>query len=112
MLFTYEAIPRATWLWSDVIEDVYRSREDRTSQFPTTQNTCKIEKTDDGKRYIDNSGESLGEIWSQPLDVVKSGMKLIEYLGVGGMGTRGFGRMHLVEDWDAEKKMEVHSEKP
>ena len=36
-----------------------------------------------------------------PLDVVSAGMKLIEYLGVGGMETRGFGRMRLVAEWDA-----------
>ena len=26
-------------------------------------------------------------------------MRLIEYLGIGGMGTRGFGRMRLVDEW-------------
>jgi len=51
--------------------------------------------------YLDNRGEELGETWSQPLDVVRAGMKLIEYLGVGGMGTRGFGRMRLMADWNA-----------
>ncbi len=101
-LFTYEAIPRATWLWSDVVEDDYRVNGDNTSQFPLTQKQCKIEKIEGGKRYIDNGGEPLGETWSHPLDVVRAGMKLIEYLGVGGMGTRGFGRMRLVTDWDVD----------
>lgn len=101
-LFTYEAIPRATWLWSDVVEDDYRFNRDNMSLFPLTQNQCKIEKIEGGKRYIDNGGEPLGETWSHPLDVVRTGMKLIEYLGVGGMGTRGFGRMRLVVDWDVD----------
>ena len=29
-LFTYEAIPRTTWLWSDVVEDNYRTNGDGT----------------------------------------------------------------------------------
>src|SRR5439155_16501871 len=93
-LFTYEAIPRAAWLWCDVIEDDYKVNGDESSKFPRTESRCKIERIyeeKDGKReekkrqYIDNAGEeSLGEIWSQPIHVVRAGMKLIEYLGVGG----------------------------
>ena len=96
-LFTYEAIPRATWLWSDVVEDDYRTNGDGTSKFPPTDKQCKIEEKE---KYIDNAGEPLGETWKRPLDVVKAGMSLIEYLGVGGMGTRGFGRMRSVAHWD------------
>lgn len=104
-LFTYEAIPRTTWLWSDVIEDDYRKKEDGTSAFPQTSNQCKVERTEkmeNGKsivtvKYTDNAGNKpLGETWSRPLQVVNAGMRLIEYLGIGGMGTRGFGRMRLV----------------
>lgn len=111
-LFTYEAIPRATWLWSDVIEDDYRSNGNGTTQFPRTDKQCKIEKTEkieNGKpnvitHYTDNAGEEpLGETWSKPLDVVKAGVRLIEYLGIGGMGTRGFGRMRCVNDWEVSK---------
>ncbi len=105
-LFTYEAIPRATWLWSDVIEDDYRLNEDGTSQFPVTERQCKIEwikgekgEEDKKKKYTDNAGELLDKAWREPLDVVRAGMKLIKYLGVGGMGTRGFGRMSLLADW-------------
>jgi CRISPR-associated protein Cmr4 len=106
-LFTYEAIPRATWLWCDVVEDDYNRNPDRTSKFPKTERQCKIDivpeekdgKTEERKQYTDNAGPSLGETWSQPLHVVRAGMNLIEYLGVGGMGTRGFGRMYRVYDW-------------
>jgi CRISPR-associated protein Cmr4 len=28
--------------------------------------------------------------------VVKTGLKMMEFLGVGGMGTRGFGRIRVV----------------
>jgi CRISPR-associated protein Cmr4 len=99
-LFTYEAIPRTTWLWSDIIEDDYRLNDDGTGQFPRTDRQCQIERIDDKKLYRDNAGEPLGETWSRPIDVVRAGIKLVEYLGVGGMGTRGFGRMRLVADWE------------
>ncbi len=99
-LFTYEAIPRTTWLWSDVVEDDYRTNGDGTSAFRQTSKQCKIEQNEKGEKvYKENEGPSLGETWNRPLDVVKAGMKLIQYLGVGGMGTRGFGRMRLVTDW-------------
>ncbi len=101
-LFTYEAIPRTTWLWSDVVEDDYRTNDNGNSAFPQTSQQCKIEQNGKGEKlYKDNEGPSLGETWNHPLDVVKAGMKLIEYLGVGGMGTRGFGRMRLVANWEA-----------
>jgi len=70
-LFTYEALPRATWLWLDVVEDDYRK------QFPV----------DDPKAQEFHH--------QRPLDVVRAGLQLAEYLGIGGMGTRGFGRIKI-----------------
>lgn len=109
-LFTYEAIPRATWLWCDVVEDDYNRDDEGNSRFREINKQCRIEKIPkEGEeeveyRYHENNGAELGETWNRPLDVVRSGMKLIEYLGVGGMGTRGFGRMHLVDDWMIDAK--------
>jgi CRISPR-associated protein Cmr4 len=79
-LFTYEAIPRAAVLFADVIEDDYRH------QFVSTNQT-KLSK-------------SLPQraTWERPLDVVQAGFDLAEYLGIGGMGTRGFGRIRLLEE--------------
>lgn len=65
-LYTYEAIPRAAFLTTEVVLDDY------AQQFPSN------------------------ERWDNPLDVVEAGLKMIEYLSVGGMGTRGFGRMRIV----------------
>ncbi len=96
-LFTYEAIPRAAWLWCDVIEDDYKTNGAGASKFPPTDKQFKREN---GK-YIDNAEDPLGETWTHPIDVVRSGIKLVEYLGIGGMGTRGFGRMRCVADWEA-----------
>jgi len=80
-LFTYEAIPRATFLTMDVVLDDYREA------FPT-------EKCGQGKTAKDNP-LPRGK-WEGPLDVVKAGLKMAEWLSVGGMGTRGFGRLGIV----------------
>lgn len=67
-LFIYEAIPRATIFWLDVIENDYR-----------------------------RDFKSIGKAnWKSPIDVVSSGIEFIEHLGVGGMATRGFGRMKMI----------------
>jgi CRISPR-associated protein Cmr4 len=94
-LFTYEAIPRATWLWGDVVEDDYRGK------FPAVTKTAVASpKNGDHKDgWDDDAGESLGQRWNRPLDVVRAGLALAEYLGVGGMGTRGFGRIKIAADW-------------
>lgn len=76
-LFTYEALPRTTWLWADLVEDDYRP-----GMFPAHTDMAK----------------QLGH--KQPLDVVREGLRLAEYLGVGGMGTRGFGRLRSLADWE------------
>jgi CRISPR-associated protein Cmr4 len=75
-LFTYEALPRATWLWLDVVEDDYRNG------FPAS----------------DPKAQQFQH--KRPLDVVRAGLELAEYLGIGGMGTRGFGRIKLITDWE------------
>lgn len=87
-LFTYEAIPRATWLWFDVVDDDY------SGKFPETSKQFNDEK--------ENNGEALGESWKCPMDVARTGLRLMEFLGVGGMGTRGFGRMKPLADWEVE----------
>ncbi|NKQ35680.1 MAG: type III-B CRISPR module RAMP protein Cmr4 [Chloroflexi bacterium] len=76
-LFTYEALPRATWLTMDMVIDDYRAA------FPVVSQTSR-------------TSEPLS--WQAPLDVAVAGLKLIGWLGVGGMGTRGFGRVTLVGD--------------
>jgi len=93
-LFTYEAIPRTALLWLDIVQDNYRNR------FQATDKKCKAEEVDQNdkkmKRYTHNAGDTLGETWQEPLDVVRAGLKLAEHLGIGGMGTRGFGRVRLL----------------
>jgi CRISPR-associated protein Cmr4 len=76
-LFTYEAIPRATWLTSTVIQDDYKSGDFKESMKKDEQNEKKSK-------------------WESPMDVVRTGFKVIEFLGIGGMTTRGFGRMKII----------------
>lgn len=71
-LFTYEAIPRATFLSFDATVDDYRHA------FPRQNGAVN---------------------WQSVKDVVEAGLGLAEYLGIGGMGTRGFGRMRLLGDY-------------
>ena len=98
-LFTYEAIPRAAWLWCDVVEDNYRAinSKDRKDVFPKTTKQYLPANEKDGTGQ-ENAGEELGETWERPMQVLNAGCRLIEHLGVGGMGTRGFGRMRLLGD--------------
>jgi CRISPR-associated protein Cmr4 len=81
-LFTYEALPRATFLTADVVLDDYREA------WPLTESAQS--QTAKGRVLPGNAK------WSGPLDVVKDGLRMIEWLGVGGMGTRGFGRIAIV----------------
>jgi CRISPR-associated protein Cmr4 len=80
-LFTYEAIPRATFLVNEIVLDDYRAGGNGRP-FPR-------DKTDKGAPLP-------GGPWSGPADVARAGLRLIEWLGVGGMGTRGFGRLSIV----------------
>ncbi len=81
-LFTYEALPRATFLTGEVVLDDYREA------WPLAES---VQSQTAKKRALPGNAK-----WSGPLDVVKSGLRMIEWLGVGGMGTRGFGRIATV----------------
>ncbi len=81
-LYTYEAIPRAAFLTVEVVLDDYNIEKNNRPSFP-------IEKTGKGNPLP-------GPAWQNPLDVVKAGLRMIEYLSVGGMGTRGFGRIEVI----------------
>jgi len=85
-LFTYEALPRWTVLHFNVVQDDYRKANDSTPDWP-------VKKT--------RGGTPLGEEWNSPLDVVKGGLRLAHWLGVGGMSTRGFGRFRLISQHES-----------
>ncbi len=89
-LFTYEAIPRATLLWLDVVEDDFSKHSDKRPAWP-------VSKTAKENNFPN------GETWQRPLDLITSSLKLAELLGIGGMGTRGFGRVRLEAHWEVSK---------
>jgi CRISPR-associated protein Cmr4 len=80
-LYTYEALPRTTFLTMEVISDDYR-KGINGRPFPKTTTF--------------NNNPLPGGPWENPLNVVTSGLRMIEWLGVGGMGTRGFGRVAMI----------------
>lgn len=119
-LFTYEAIPRATFLWMDVVVDDYRDREIWQNGGVVWKAYKEKLESDDGKKVIwhdndrkagplypdpkspeqllpEKSKEDEGKGWCSPADVVKAGLEWAEHLGVGGMGTRGFGRIRTID---------------
>lgn len=46
--------------------------------------------------------------WDCPLTVVDAGLRLIEWLSIGGMGTRGFGRAAMLGHWDVANVAEAN----
>jgi CRISPR-associated protein Cmr4 len=96
-LFTYEALPRATFLLNEVVLDDYREvfpGADRLLQYVADNKMGEDKRQELNKRY--EQIKALG--WKSALDVVQAGLCLAEWLGVGGMGTRGFGRVVIVGD--------------
>ena len=131
-LFTYEAIPRATVLWMDVVVDDFRD------EFPSKKKLEKWEdilkekndsakqllkswhlwKEDEKEKFDDSLHKALNWVkddlgkyrnknssidWEDAAKVVTSGLEWAEHLGIGGMGTRGFGRIKTLCCWNLNK---------
>ncbi len=86
-LFTYEALPRGTVLQFPV---TYHNPQHYV--FPTWNEADK-------KVELKQFPDSRTATWVQAQ--VEKGLGLMEYLGVGGMNTRGFGRLKVL-NLDAE----------
>jgi len=98
-LFTHEALPRATFLVNEVVLDDYRDGQTDKADKPLHR-PFPVTKTKEGN-------DLPGGPWKDPLDVVKAGLRMAEWLGVGGMGTRGFGRIAIIgepltQEWGEE----------
>lgn len=111
-LFTYEAIPRSTFLMLEVVEDDFF--ESFPSKLFLVDNLKKLdekiesstsednkEKLTDKRTEYQNALNKLESLpikdnWNSPTDVFESGLSNIEFFGVGGMGTRGFGRLRWI----------------
>jgi len=103
-LFTYEAIPRATFLAFDLVQDDYRSGPKPWSAAPVAHTTTGQPLYPDPNNPVSpivENGQFKG--WREPYQVVQSGLEWAAMLGVGGMGTRGFGRIKLVgSGWEVQ----------
>jgi CRISPR-associated protein Cmr4 len=103
-LFTFEAIPRAAFLAFDLVQDDYRDGAKPWSDGAPVARTYASGHENaghplypdpaDGGSPINENGRPKG--WTMPWEVVQSGLEWASVLGVGGMGTRGFGRFALV----------------
>jgi len=87
-LFTYEAIPRATVMWFDIVynkPEYFRINTDKSISLsePTNYvNPLRNPGVKDQKGFMAFN--------------VEKGLNYFETLGVGGMGTRGMGRMRVL----------------
>lgn len=141
-LFTYEAIPRATFLWLDVIVDDHRGEFPSKERLEKWEQTLRNGDANAKKRLLkswrllkesEENGEKLKgaveiaqkwlreekikeegqEKWRwerktmQNVDgtaagIVAAGLEWAKDLGIGGMGTRGFGRVRCVASGKVE----------
>ncbi|MCD5416190.1 type III-B CRISPR module RAMP protein Cmr4 [Candidatus Bipolaricaulota bacterium] len=99
-LFTYEAIPRTTWLVMDAVVDDYRWEYENGK--PKRGSDGKIQRA----FPVTEKSKLLG--WTAPIKVIAAGLEMIESLGIGGMGTRGFGRVRVIADWTIQAKGGCH----
>jgi CRISPR-associated protein Cmr4 len=91
-LYTYEAIPRTTVMWFDI---VYNRPE--FFRLNSTQE-IRLATPTPPESYTDPFGRTVvppDQIGIMAFNVEK-GLRYIESLGVGGMGTRGMGRMRIL----------------
>lgn len=148
-LFTYEAIPRATFLWFDVIADDFRKNLPTTERLRNWEEILNSGSEDDkkallkkwklwaekdgdekldgavkkatkwieGEKFKNDNGDKewkwenmkcKGEEAEEKdqkhdekaiLCIIESGLEWAEHLGIGGMGTRGFGRIKKIYKW-------------
>jgi len=82
-LFTYEAIPRATVMYFTV-----------TYLNPENFNLNEVKF----------KGKDKNPEMNDMIDTVKKGLELFEFLGIGGMNTRGFGRFKILNLGDSHGK--------
>ena len=85
-LFTYEAIPRATVMWFDVVYNKPEYFHIKVSQ-------------ENSSGFVEQEiqhGKASGQGWTWVRDNVEKGLAIIEHMGIGGMGTRGMGRVRIL----------------
>ncbi len=120
-LFTYEAIPRATFMAFDLVQDDYRTTD---KPWTETNPVVRAAVRNNGE-WTENAGNPLypnaddatqpavnennqPRGWREPHHVVQSALEWASALGIGGMSTRGFGRIGLVgSGWKVAHSIQV-----
>jgi CRISPR-associated protein Cmr4 len=104
-LFTYEALPRSSVLSFDVVVDDFKKLNQKFNWPIVKKFDISKEKDNAGEDFPYNprlstevKGVQERVKWERPIHVVNTGLEMLEYLGVGGMGTRGFGRIRKLLD--------------
>ena len=108
-LFTYEALPRATFLVCEVVLDDYREAFPNINRLKSwlrldghdlsqkeRERLARAGWRDDQAQKALEKMKKLKTPWDGSLAVVQAGLSMMEWLGVGGMGTRGFGRIAII----------------
>lgn len=125
-LFTYEAIPRATFLWMDIVTDDFRQafpgqerlkkwlKEDESDfapdEIPNRDDLKKAGYDDEEAKKTLEKYKAASLVWNSPVSVVISGLEWIENLGIGGMGTRGFGRARKIHCYSLNSNTQSNKE--
>lgn len=86
-LYTYEAIPRATVMWFDVLYN-------KPEYFRI--NGIKEVNLKEPNNYQDPFSRSENDQIGRMAFNVERGLAYLEFLGIGGMNTRGMGRMRIL----------------
>lgn len=81
-LYTYEAIPRATVMWFEVVYNKPEYFRIKT-------------KGGNEEKILKDKDKNIEADWRWVKDNVEEGFPLIEHMGVGGMNTRGMGRLRV-----------------
>jgi len=89
-LFTYEAIPRGTVFWFEVL---YQNPKN----FPMLHGLNL--KWNEKETTIDDTTKDE-DLFAILESCVEDGLSLFQHLGVGGMGSRGFGRIRVLNMGD------------
>ena len=87
-LFTYEAIPRTTIFWFEAVYQDY-------TKFNGGKVNKYIEEIKKKSPFVNNAIDAAKA-------VVNVGLEHCKILGIGGMNTRGFGRLEIIGDFQEE----------
>ena len=121
-LFTYEAIPRAAFLWFDVVQDDFRRAFPSRTHLDEWKNILSNATKDKAEKLLkdfrllskDDDFDKVRNAlltWidaepvykektsiTESIGIISQGLEWAEHLGIGGMGTRGFGRIRKVKE--------------